>query len=71
MVVPKETKVIDAKGKLVIPGGVDTDTNLEVHTMGTRSSDDYFSGTKAALAGGTTTISNETKKINCCCCLAD
>jgi len=57
LIVPGGTKVVEAKGKLVLPGGIDTHTHLESFFMGTRTSDDFYSGTKAALAGGTTTIS--------------
>ncbi len=52
------TKTIDATGKLVIPGGIDANTYLEYFTQGTRTADDFYTGSKAALAGGTTTISN-------------
>lgn len=48
--------VIDAKGKIVTPGGVDAHTHLEMPFMGTYSTDDFNTGTKAALYGGTTTI---------------
>ncbi|CAF1062787.1 unnamed protein product, partial [Brachionus calyciflorus] len=58
LTVPGGAKVIEAKGKLVMPGGIDTDTSLEVNFMGTRTADDFFTGTRAALAGGTTTIMN-------------
>ncbi len=51
------TKTIDAAGKLVIPGGIDANTYLEYFTQGTRTADDFYTGSKAALAGGTTTIS--------------
>lgn len=37
-------------------GGIDTHTHLELHFMGTRTADDFYTGTKAAIAGGTTTI---------------
>ena len=49
-------KVIDAKGKLVIPGGIDPHTHMELPFGGTQSSDDFFTGTRAAAFGGTTTI---------------
>ncbi|KAM9797897.1 dihydropyrimidinase [Neosynchiropus ocellatus] len=54
--VPDGVRVIDARGKLVIPGGIDTHTHMELAFMGTRAVDDFHIGTKAALAGGTTMI---------------
>ncbi len=48
---------VDATGKLVIPGGVDTHVHLTLDLGGdTISSDDFFTGTKAAAFGGTTTV---------------
>jgi dihydropyrimidinase len=46
----------DATGKLVIPGGIDPHTHLDLPFGGTSSSDDFESGTRAAACGGTTTI---------------
>lgn len=48
--------VIDAKGKLVIPGGVDPHTHLELPFGGTTTSDTFETGTRAAAHGGTTSI---------------
>lgn len=47
---------IDASGLLVMPGGVDAHTHLDLPFMGTSSSDDFETGTIAAMAGGTTSI---------------
>lgn len=48
--------VIDAAGKMVFPGGIDPHTHMELPFGGTQSSDDFFTGTRAAAFGGTTTI---------------
>jgi dihydropyrimidinase len=47
---------IDAGGKLVIPGGIDPHTHMELPFGGTQSSDDFRTGTIAAAHGGTTSI---------------
>jgi dihydropyrimidinase len=52
----KADQTIDAKGKLVIPGGIDPHVHMELPFGGTVSSDDFKSGTIAAAFGGTTTI---------------
>src|SRR5687767_15371290 len=49
-------RTIEAAGKLVFPGGIDPHTHMELPFGGTQSSDDFFTGTRAAAFGGTTTI---------------
>ncbi len=49
-------EIIDATGKWLIPGGIDPHVHLDMPFMGTFSSDDYSTGTLAALHGGTTTV---------------
>jgi len=48
--------VVDARGLLLLPGGVDAHTHLDMPFGGTRSADDFETGTRAAAIGGTTTI---------------
>ena len=48
--------VIDASGKLVIPGGIDAHTHMELPFGGTNASDTFETGTRAAAWGGTTSI---------------
>src|ERR1700691_482062 len=50
------TKMLDASGKLVHPGGIDVHTHLDMHFGGTTSADDFETGTRAAAFGGTTTL---------------
>ncbi|MEL7643562.1 MAG: amidohydrolase family protein, partial [bacterium] len=47
---------IDAAGMLVLPGGIDPHVHLQMPVGETASSDDWFTGTRAAACGGTTTV---------------
>lgn len=49
-------ETLDATGCYIMPGGIDPHTHLEMPFMGTYSSDDFESGTRAGLAGGTTMV---------------
>jgi len=49
-------KILDASGKLVLPGGIDVHTHLDMPFGGTTSADDFETGTRAAAFGGTTTL---------------
>src|SRR6201988_4111030 len=50
------SKILDASGKLVMPGGIDVHTHLDMPFGGTTSADDFETGTRAAVFGGTTTL---------------
>jgi dihydropyrimidinase len=53
---PPADREIDARGLLVLPGGVDAHTHLDAEVAGIRTADDFESGTAAAACGGVTTI---------------
>lgn len=44
--IPGGAKVIDASGKLVLPGGIDTSVHLQESFMNAAIQDDFYSGTK-------------------------
>src|ERR1039457_5888298 len=50
------TKILDASGNLVLPGGIDVHPHLDMPFGGTTSADDFETGTRAAAFGGTTTL---------------
>lgn len=49
-------QIIDAHGKLILPGGIDPHTHFDLPMFNTVSSDDHYTGHKAAAFGGTTTV---------------
>ena len=67
LIIPGGTSVIDATGKFVLPGGVDASVHFQTPTKPaddvaeTMTIDNFYQGTKAAIAGGTTTIIDRIK----------
>ena len=53
---PAGHTIVDASGLLILPGGIDAHTHLDMPFGGTTSADDFETGTRAAAIGGTTTI---------------
>jgi dihydropyrimidinase len=51
-----DAQIFDASGKYVMPGGIDPHTHFDLPMFGTVSSDDHYTGHKAAAFGGTTTV---------------
>ena len=52
----EEDTVIDISGSYILPGGIDAHTHFDLELPNFKTSDNFQSGTKAAIAGGTTTI---------------
>jgi len=53
---PADAEVVDVSGKLLLPGGIDPHTHFDLPMFETVSSDDHYTGHKAAAFGGTTTV---------------
>jgi dihydropyrimidinase len=56
LIIPGGARTVDAAGKFIIPGGIDMNVHLQHPGQGTQTVDDFYAGTKAALAGGTTMV---------------
>ena len=56
LIIPGGARTVDAAGKFIIPGGIDMNVHLQRPGQGTQTVDDFYAGTKAALAGGTTMV---------------
>lgn len=52
----KSARIIDVTDKLLLPGFIDAHTHFDLEVAGTRTADDFTSGSRAALRGGTTTV---------------
>lgn len=55
-------RIIDATDRFVIPGGIDPHTHMQLPFMGEVAVDDFYAGTRAAVAGGTTMVGLFLKK---------
>lgn len=56
LIIPGGTRILDVRGMYVLPGGIDPHTHFAFEKSGVKSADDFYQGTKAAIAGGTTMI---------------
>ncbi|XP_040575244.1 dihydropyrimidinase-related protein 3 [Lepeophtheirus salmonis] len=56
LIIPGGTRIIDAMGKMVLPGGIDMRVHFQSPNASTQTIDDYYRGTKAAINDGTTTV---------------
>lgn len=53
---PNGAKILDARGLIAVPGGIDVHTHFDMPFGGTTTADDFSSGSKGAVFGGTTTV---------------
>ena len=52
----RQAKTLDARGKILIPGGIDVHTHFDMPFMGATTADDFTSGSTSAVFGGTTSV---------------